>query len=161
MIAGLAALMAPLASGIGFILSPILRRNRGNSRDDFVPLAISPDALPADGTPVRVSVLADRQDAWNHYPVERIGAVWLRRATDGSIQAFSTICPHLGCAVDFRGPSRDFFCPCHTSTFDLEGRRLNRIPPRDMDTLEVRIDQQRIHVRYLRFRAGTPEKVRV
>jgi Rieske Fe-S protein len=83
------------------------------------------------------------------------------RRREGGVEVFSSICPHLGCSVDFRAAQRDFFCPCHTSTFDLQGRRLNRIPPRNMDALEVRVEQDRIWIRYQRFRGGIPEKVAI
>jgi thiosulfate dehydrogenase [quinone] large subunit len=36
--------------------------------------------------------------------------------TSGEFKAFSAICTHAGCQVDFQGGS--FFCPCHGSVFD-------------------------------------------
>ena len=30
-------------------------------------------------------------------------------------------CPHLGCAIDYRKNTNDYFCPCHNSTFGLDG----------------------------------------
>jgi Rieske Fe-S protein len=36
--------------------------------------------------------------------------------------ALSTVCTHLGCAVEARGAQ--LICPCHGSTYDREGRVL-------------------------------------
>jgi len=39
--------------------------------------------------------------------------------TSGGFKALSIVCPHLGCLVK---PTLDgFVCPCHTSSFDLQG----------------------------------------
>ena len=36
----------------------------------------------------------------------------------GEFRAFSAICPHAGCQVQFDGPNDLFVCPCHGSTFN-------------------------------------------
>ena len=115
--------------------------------------------MPADGTPIAVSIRSDKTDAWNVYPDQSIGSVWLRKDPQGKVLAFNTTCPHLGCYVDFRSGKRDFFCPCHTSTFDLNGKRQNAIPPRDMDSLAVDIRDDVIWIRFQNFRGATPEKI--
>ena len=38
--------------------------------------------------------------------------------TRGSFRAFSAICPHAGCSVQFDQQSDVFVCPCHGSTFN-------------------------------------------
>ncbi len=37
-------------------------------------------------------------------------------------QAFSSLCPHLGCKVHWEGQEQHFVCPCHGGIFDAEGR---------------------------------------
>ena len=83
--------------------------------------------LPDDGTPRKVPVIADRTDAWNTYPAEPIGAVFLRR-TGGKVTALQVICPHAGCSINFEGSAAagKFFCPCHAASFDLAGKRTDR-----------------------------------
>ena len=156
--------LVPMLAGLTFLANPVLRSGDGSSSGNegsFVPLGIGPDAIPDDGTPVSVKVLADRTDAWNVYPNEPIGSVWLRRNSSGKIVVFNTVCPHLGCFVDYRPGNADFFCPCHTSTFDLDGSRVNQIPPRGMDKLEVEERAGELWVRFQNFRGATAEKIPV
>ena len=59
-----------------------------------------------------------------------------------SVIAYNTVCPHLGCFVDYRKKEQDFFCPCHDSNFDLNSKLVKGVSPRAMDTLEV--DQEKL-----------------
>jgi Rieske Fe-S protein len=49
----------------------------------------------------------------------RENPVFLIRAGEGRYIALSSVCTHLGCQV--RKLSQSFRCPCHGSTYDLEG----------------------------------------
>ncbi len=168
--------IVPLIPGVGFFLDPLIRRKQGQSggaggrkdADGFIRVPITVSALPEDGTPQQFTVLDDKTDAWNRFVDVPIGSIWLRRVGE-SVIAFNTTCPHLGCGVGFRPAQRDFFCPCHTSAFDLDGHKINEVPPRDMDALEVRRksngvvqpDGEEVWVRYVNYRAATSEKIPV
>jgi arsenite oxidase small subunit len=39
---------------------------------------------------------------------------------DGDIVAFSTLCTHMGCVVNYDAGTRNFKCPCHFSIYDGE-----------------------------------------
>jgi menaquinol-cytochrome c reductase iron-sulfur subunit len=158
---GLLAVLIPFASGLLVFLDPLRRRSR---KTGFVRVATL-DSVPADGIARRFPVLADRTDAWTHYPREPIGAVYLRRAMDRSgVQAFNAICPHAGCFVEFNAAEREFQCPCHNSRFTPEGARIDpaRSPsPRDLDLLEVdpvRLERGEIWIAFKNYLAGTPER---
>jgi len=168
----------PSVIGGLFFLDPILRRegsdaegsSNGGRRDDdgFIRLNTTTDAVPDDGTPVAVTVIDDLTDAWNRFSNVPIGSVWLRKVGD-QIVAFSSICPHLGCSVDFRRGNNDFYCPCHTSSFSLDGEKTNRVPPRDLDSLEVSIrsngqeapDGSEVWVKYQTFVKATEERIAI
>ena len=163
---GAVAGLVPLVTGAAFFLDPLLRKKAdagGNAKKDpegFIKLGVTTDALPSDGSPQLFKVYDDVVDAWNKFPNVEVGSVWLRRNDQGEVAAFSSICPHLGCAVDYRQSGRDFYCPCHTSAFDLDGDKKNEIPPRGMDALEVKVkDGNGIWIKYEKFRATIPEKV--
>jgi Rieske Fe-S protein len=69
----------------------------------------APAALgPASEVPVGSAKIYDEQ------------GVVVTQAVAGSYAGFSTVCPHQGCAVaTVQGPN--IVCPCHGSTFALDG----------------------------------------
>src|ERR1051325_8371271 len=93
-IVGAAVVVVPAAAGLTVLFDP-LRRKGGKA--EFLPVT-NLDALPDDDLPHSFQVVADRRDAWNLYPAQRIGAVYLRRNKD-RVTAFNVVCPHLGCFV--------------------------------------------------------------
>ena len=177
----LSFLIVAIPSMIGglFFLDPILRKKTGSGagsanggpmkkdENGFIRLDVTKEVIPADGTPVAVTVRDDQEDAWNRFTDVPVGSIWLRRNPDGNIIAFNSVCPHLGCSVNYRRSENDFFCPCHTSAFALDGTKTNEIPPRDMDGLDVAMrtdgndnpDGSEIWVRFQNFRRATSEKI--
>jgi len=165
--------LVPVLSGLIFFLDPLIRGGQSSGlptvgggvqkdAEGFIKLPVTRSLLPSDGTPQQVTVEDDLVDAWNKFPNVPIGSVWLLRSESEEVTAFSTICPHLGCAVEFRGARRDFYCPCHLSAFKLDGSKDNPIPPRDMDSLAVKPGMgEEIWVQYRSFRGGISEKVEV
>jgi quinol---cytochrome c reductase iron-sulfur subunit, bacillus type len=158
----------PFAAGWGVITSP-LRRARGSANNNGSAAAnlvrICPlDALPADGVPRQFAVIADVSDAWTHEPARRIGAVFLiRTRTDpSSVTAFTTTCPHLGCAVEYDQKKGEFKCPCHESGFAKDGERLFGPSRRGLDSLTVKLQDQdgskEICVDFERFQSGIAER---
>jgi menaquinol-cytochrome c reductase iron-sulfur subunit len=109
------------------------------------------------GTPKRIAVVAEMADAWTRYDHENLGAVWLLRDKD-EVRALSVTCPHLGCGIEFTGTG--FGCPCHTSNFDRDGKRVSGPSPRDMDTIDTRVvgdgAERAVEVRFKKYRQGVP-----
>ncbi|MBV9143220.1 MAG: Rieske 2Fe-2S domain-containing protein [Pseudonocardiales bacterium] len=61
--------------------------------------------------------------------------------TDGAVAAVSGICTHLGCTLALNASARRLDCPCHTTSFALDGHLLRyqlAVPPRPLPTLQVR-----------------------
>ena len=150
------AFVAPVWSGLRVVLDP-LRRSGGDP--DLVQVARLA-GLPADGVPRKYPVVADRVDAWNTHANMPVGAVYLRRSGD-SVEALNVICPHAGCFVNVAPDRSRFVCPCHKSSFDLDGAVNDPASPspRDMDALEVEIrNGDEIWVRFRNFLPGRAEK---
>lgn len=123
----------PVMAGLPVVLSPLAKAGDGDG-PKFLRVATL-DALPADGTPVNVPVIADKIDAWTREADQPIGAVFLRRVGN-EVECYNAICPHAGCMVGYAAERKCFQCPCHTSQFELTGARVMPSPsPRDMDKL--------------------------
>ena len=112
------------------------RRSRGAGAG--LPRITSRVALPTDGTPRKCTVHAGRVDAWSRAAAVPGGAVYLRRTGEREVEALQTICPHAGCFVGYSAERKVYQCPCHTSSFQLDGERIMPSPsPRNMDALTV------------------------
>lgn len=146
---GCGALAIPAAR---FVVEPAL--GAAGAGKSIKTLAL--DALN-EGEPKRIALVADRKDAWTLEKDVELGAAWLlRKGPD--VVAWSTVCPHLGCAVDKAANGPGFYCPCHDSSFGPDGQRLTGPSPRGLDTLATKVEDGVVHVEFLRFRQGTPEK---
>lgn len=154
---GAAAYLPPVAMGVVSFLNPLRQKAKAG---EFMRLATL-DALPADGTPLKTTVTMDRVDAWNRFPNQPVGAVFLRRVGPNEVRAIQVVCPHAGCLVSYDAANKGFFCPCHNASFDIEGKRTDAVSssPRDLDTLESKIEGAEVWVRFQNFRTGTSDKV--
>lgn len=109
------------------------------------------------GQPVKVELVEDRTDGWNRVRGSKVGAAWVV-ALEDEIIAISTICPHLGCAIDYDSENDKFVCPCHRSAFSLDGTVEYGPSPRPLDRLDLRLDEGRVAIKYQRFKLGKAEK---
>jgi quinol---cytochrome c reductase iron-sulfur subunit, bacillus type len=156
---GLGALTAALAviPGFGFLAGAGHRPAGASTAGKPSRVAAAREVKP--GKPLRVTAIGTREDAWLRVDRVTLGSCWLVRTTeDAPIRAFSTVCPHLGCGVDFDEQTGKFNCPCHTSAFDLDGRCLSGPSPRGLDELEAQVEGRNVMVRYQRFRVGTAKR---
>jgi len=109
-----------------------------------------------------VSVEVVHEDGWRKTRVRH--AIWVRREDgEGSqgITVFSSICPHLGCPINWHPDQSRFFCPCHGGIFDPTGNQTGGPPPRPMDSLEFEVRAGRLWVRWQDFKIGVAERVPV
>jgi menaquinol-cytochrome c reductase iron-sulfur subunit len=148
----------PFGAGVAMFMDPLRRKSNLKGAVKVATL----DAVPADGIPRKFPVIASRVDAWSKFSETPIGAVYLRRTGDGKLQAFNVVCPHAGCFVDFLPERGTYLCPCHNSTFALNGQIENRSSPaaRGLDSLDVEVRSgKEIWVLFQNFQAGRAEKI--
>jgi glycine/D-amino acid oxidase-like deaminating enzyme/nitrite reductase/ring-hydroxylating ferredoxin subunit len=59
------------------------------------------------------------------------------RDYDNTLKAFSAVCPHLGCIVQWNADEKSFDCPCHGSRFDSGGTVINGPSPTDLHKIHI------------------------
>lgn len=151
-VAGTLAGLVPLIAGAAAALDPLRKRGL----DPGMVMVTRLGAIPESGVPKRFGVEADRVDAWTTHRSAPVGAVYLRRTRDG-VTALNVVCPHAGCFVGLASDRSRFACPCHGSSFDLDGAVNDPASPspRDMDRLEVEVrNGDEVWVRYQNFLPG-------
>ncbi|MCB9729991.1 MAG: Rieske (2Fe-2S) protein [Deltaproteobacteria bacterium] len=160
---GLAAVAAPAA----LFLDPLRRRgDKAGAAETWTGLgAVS--RFPEDGRPRAVIVTEDQTDAWLSRPGVAVGHALVRRTGPAEFTVHSGVCPHLGCSVAFDPAGDRFRCPCHRSSFALDGE-LTPNPdgapnpaPRGLDPLEWRLRDGRLEVRWVRYLPGLPDRIPV
>jgi len=152
--------VAPSVAGLCLFLDPLRRKSESGASV----LVANLNSLPENGEPRKFSVLATRVDAWNRTPNVPVGAVYLQRVADNKVRALNVVCPHAGCFVDYRSANNNYFCPCHNSSFALDGRIQDpRSPsPRGLDELPVEVrNGADVWVTFQNFQAGVREKIPV
>jgi cytochrome b6-f complex iron-sulfur subunit len=70
----------------------------------------------------------------------------LIRLPDGTYRAFTAVCTHLHCTVQFRPKQEDIWCPCHNGTYDLHGRNVSGPPPKPLEEYDVHVQGEKIVV---------------
>jgi len=63
---------------------------------------------------------------------------------EGGFMAFSAICPHLSCMVNWNETLKKFECPCHGAKFDRNGEVLEGPPPRPLDLYKLLIVEEKL-----------------
>jgi Rieske Fe-S protein len=64
----------------------------------------------------------------------------------GELRAFSAICTHLDCTVQYREDKHDIWCACHNGVYDLSGKNISGPPPRPLDPLKLNVRGDQIVV---------------
>ena len=58
---------------------------------------------------------------------------------NGEFRAFSRVCTHLSCNVDWDAGAHVFTCPCHAGIFDANGRNIAGPPPKPLPRVRLRV----------------------
>lgn len=83
---------------------------------------------------------------WGAKKVILAGSAVLLVRTPREVKAFSAICTHLGCIVEWNGQKREILCPCHAGIFDTDGRVVSGPPPRPLPVYKARVVDGKIFV---------------
>lgn len=61
------------------------------------------------------------------------------RVGETEFRAFSAICTHLNCTVQFQETNHQIWCACHNGIFDLNGKVVSGPPPAPLEEFAVRV----------------------
>jgi Rieske Fe-S protein len=57
----------------------------------------------------------------------------------GELKAFSAVCTHLNCTVQYDEDTSVIWCACHNGKYDLNGQVISGPPPRPLDAYQVNV----------------------
>jgi cytochrome b6-f complex iron-sulfur subunit len=115
---------------VWLVIAFLRPRKRPDSGDGAVPVVAGPVDRFEEGTVTAVPA----------------GKFYLARQTGGGFLAISRECTHLGCTVPWIAEKESFVCPCHASSFDINGDVLGGPAPRALDVFAVRIENNIVKV---------------
>ena len=124
---------------VGYLLSPILRGDRGQykrwvSLGDLSEFPEGQTRLATFRNPI--SGVSDGDT--DHIPC------WVRRIQGERFQVFAINCAHLGCPVRWFAQSELFMCPCHGGVYYADGSRASGPPPRGLFEYEHTVRDGRL-----------------
>jgi Rieske Fe-S protein len=91
----------------------------------------------------KVSEIA--KDSWKIFPMGSDPGILIEK-TPGEYRAYSAVCTHLQCTVQFDKNGRRIWCACHNGVYDLEGRNVSGPPPRPLTSYKVDVSGDDIFV---------------
>jgi menaquinol-cytochrome c reductase iron-sulfur subunit len=136
---------------IGSLISPAFVRRRR----DWVDVGAVDELSP--GHPTQLDHVTTIRDGWMETKAQK--AVWAVKQPQGDVKVFSPICTHLGCGYRWDDAEKKFLCPCHGSSYDVDGRVLGGPAPRPLDLLPAKVENGRLLVLYKEFKSGLPQSV--
>jgi menaquinol-cytochrome c reductase iron-sulfur subunit len=90
------------------------------------------------GKPKEVVYLRTRVDGWKTSREKT--TAWVVKDSAGEVIAFDPQCTHLACAYHWESAHSMFRCPCHNSSFGLDGKVLEGPAPRPLDRYVTKIE---------------------
>jgi Rieske Fe-S protein len=99
-----------------------------------------PPEIPEAATN-RVIVAKVDEIAPGHFKTFPFGAepALLVRTPDGEYRAFSAVCTHLGCTVQYQRSDSRVWCACHDGFYDVDGRNIAGPPPTPLERYRVHV----------------------
>ena len=61
----------------------------------------------------------------------------LVHTSSGEFKAFSAVCTHLECIVQYRDDTKQIWCACHNGQYNLSGKNIGGPPPRPLEEYKV------------------------
>lgn len=73
---------------------------------------------------------------------------WLIRSGSSQYDAFSAVCTHAGCTVNYDSSAKQFVCPCHGGTYSAtDGHVTGGPPPSPLARIKVALSGKKVYAR--------------
>ena len=105
---------------------------------------------PAKSEPVQTSIKVGKvgdlpRNTGKVFPFNDKPAIIIN-TEKGELKAFTAVCTHLDCTVQYRGDLGHIWCACHNGHYDLNGRNVAGPPPRPLDQFKVNITGDEVFI---------------
>lgn len=157
-----------IGGGIGLVVAaPVVRLVAAPAFETTVKTPKDPidicalDRLKVGAPWQRLPVIAPVvSDAWTTAQDVTLGAAWVRRPADQTVEALSAVCPHLGCAVGWSDDDKSFLCPCHNSRWNEAGQLVPNTGPakRALDPLVVELKDGRLRLTWAVYKLDVADR---
>lgn len=104
---------------------------------------LAPQSAKGEGEPVVVPEAELGEGQAKFFQYAGSSAVLVRKH-GGQVVAFSAVCTHLGCIVQWEKEKQEFLCPCHGGRFTAEGAVIAGPPPKPLSRLDVAVSGGKI-----------------
>ena len=124
----LSMLLGTWAAGVvGAIVYPVLR------------FLVPPDIPEATALTVNAGKASDlAANSGRVVPFGSQPAIVLRTPS-GELRAFTAVCTHLSCTVQYRPDLQEIWCACHNGHYDLTGKNVAGPPPKPLRAFDVNV----------------------
>jgi menaquinol-cytochrome c reductase iron-sulfur subunit len=92
--------------------------------------------------PEEVVYRRTRVDGWR--VLDEKTTAWVVKTGNDKVIAFTPQCTHLACAYHWEAAQKQFVCPCHASTFSVDGKVTGGPAPRPLDRYVTRLDGNKV-----------------
>jgi Rieske Fe-S protein len=128
---------------IAYLLQPALKG--GAAKDTWLPLG-KMDSFPV-GKPTLATFTRSKVNGWEKSTTSY--GVFVYRKSETDVVAFSNVCTHLSCHVNWDETGKDYVCPCHDGHFNINGKVTAGPPPRPLDTFETRVEDGTLSIHFV------------
>jgi len=128
--------------GIGYLVSPAMRKQKSEAWIPLGPLSNYPI-----GTPAKFSFTRSEVNGWEKTVLSY--GVFVVRKDENQVKVLSNICTHLGCQVSWHPDIQQYVSPCHDGHFDIDGNVTKGPPPRPLDRYETKIESGNLFIHLL------------
>ena len=103
------------------------------------------DSFPV-GKPTLATFTRSKVNGWEKSTTSY--GVFVYRKSETDVVAFSNVCTHLSCHVNWDANQKEYICPCHDGHFDVNGKVVAGPPPRPLDTFQTKVDGDTLSIHF-------------